>query len=163
PLQPAGLAERSRQRARLVRHLGESLSRGECRPGRQLAAHDARHVDPRQQALGRRARPHRRALRNARCLAAAVAPLAADEPTPSRNDEYLLYQTLLGSFREEGDDGDPARGLAAYAERIECYMLKAARESRARTSWISPDPAYESALAGFVRGVLAPSASNPFL
>ncbi|MBX3589628.1 MAG: malto-oligosyltrehalose synthase [Burkholderiaceae bacterium] len=102
-------------------------------------------------------------LRRWRLMNRSRRSTVGGDPAPSRNDEYLLYQTLLGSFQDESEGGDPARALAVYAERIERYMLKAARESKARTSWISPDPAYESALAGFVRGVLAPSASNPFL
>lgn len=73
------------------------------------------------------------------------------EPAPSRNDEYLLYQVLLGTFRPEGLAGD---ALAAYVERIERYAIKAAREAKLRTSWIEPDAAYEDALVAFVRGLL---------
>ena len=54
------------------------------------------------------------------------------QPAPSLNDEYLLYQTLIGSWPlEELDEA----GLAAYRERIEGYMIKAAREAKSRTSW----------------------------
>ena len=43
---------------------------------------------------------------------------------PGRNDEYLLYQTLVGAWPLELDAPDhPA--LAAFAERIVAYMLKA--------------------------------------
>ena len=45
---------------------------------------------------------------------------------PSRNDEYLLYQTLLGTFPNGPID---AAALEAYRDRMESYMLKAARES----------------------------------
>ncbi len=82
------------------------------------------------------------------------------DAAPSRNDEYLLYQVLLGSFRPERDAGD---GLAAYTERIDGYMIKAAREAKQETSWVNPDPDYERALSGFVQAVLAPGDSNAFL
>lgn len=81
-------------------------------------------------------------------------------PAPSRNDEYLLYQTLLGTF-PAGELDDAA--LEEYCGRIERYMLKAAREAKDRTSWISPNEEYEEALAGFVRALLGRAQHNPFL
>jgi (1->4)-alpha-D-glucan 1-alpha-D-glucosylmutase len=81
-------------------------------------------------------------------------------PAPSRNDEYLLYQTLVGTLPEEPfDEG----GLAAYRERITQYWLKAAREAKRHTSWISPNAAYEDALAAFIGAALARPAGNLFL
>jgi (1->4)-alpha-D-glucan 1-alpha-D-glucosylmutase len=78
---------------------------------------------------------------------------------PSRNDEYLLYQTLIGSFPPAaGDDA-----LPAYRERIERYMIKAAREAKLRTSWMAIDEEYESALRAFVADLLTPRGDNPFL
>jgi (1->4)-alpha-D-glucan 1-alpha-D-glucosylmutase len=40
-------------------------------------------------------------------------------------------------------------------ERLQAYMLKAAREAKLRTSWINPDLDYEAALERFVRESLA--------
>ncbi len=79
---------------------------------------------------------------------------------PSRNDEYLLYQILLGTYPARGLD---EAALGAYRERIEQYMLKAAREAKAHTSWISPNEEYEGALAAFVRALLGRVQPNPFL
>jgi (1->4)-alpha-D-glucan 1-alpha-D-glucosylmutase len=81
-------------------------------------------------------------------------------PAPSRNDEYLLYQTLVGSFPDGALD---AAGLAAYRERIQAFMLKAAREAKAHTSWITPDLEYEAALAAFVEALLARLEGDLFL
>jgi len=81
-------------------------------------------------------------------------------PAPSRNDEYLLYQTLLGTF-PPGEPDDAA--LEDYAGRIERYMVKAAREAKDRTSWISPNEEYEEALAKFVHALLGRAQHNPFL
>jgi len=82
------------------------------------------------------------------------------EPAPSRNDEYLLYQTLLGSFPVPAPAPD---ALAAYCARIEAYMLKAVREAKVHTSWINPNEAYEAAVAAFVRALLGKADANLFL
>jgi (1->4)-alpha-D-glucan 1-alpha-D-glucosylmutase len=79
---------------------------------------------------------------------------------PSRNDEYLLYQTLIGSF----PPGDPGSAeVDAYRGRIEAYMVKASRESKVRTSWLSVHAPYEEALTAFVAALLHGSGANPFL
>jgi (1->4)-alpha-D-glucan 1-alpha-D-glucosylmutase len=81
-------------------------------------------------------------------------------PAPSANDEYLLYQTLLGTWPlDELDDTE----LAAYRTRIQGYMRKAAREAKVHTSWINPDPGYEEALAEFVAALLSSTRRNRFL
>jgi len=77
---------------------------------------------------------------------------------PSANDEYLLYQTLLGAW-----PNDEAPDLAAFRARIQAYMQKAAREGKLRTSWINVDEPYERALAAFVDGLLGALDHNPFL
>jgi (1->4)-alpha-D-glucan 1-alpha-D-glucosylmutase len=79
---------------------------------------------------------------------------------PTSNDEYLLYQTLIGSFPLDAQSDE---ALNAYCERIEAYMLKAVREAKAHTSWLNPVEGYETALTGFVRALLAPGARNLFL
>ncbi len=83
-----------------------------------------------------------------------------DGPAPSRTDELLLYQTLIGSLPVGELDETQ---LADYRERIVAYMTKAAREAKTRTSWTRPHADYEDALASFVRGVLARLAPNPVL
>ena len=70
-------------------------------------------------------------------------------PAPSRNDEVLLYQTLIGSWPA----ADAPR--AEYRERIGRYMQKAIREAKVHTSWIAVNEDYESAVASFVDALLA--------
>ncbi|MCW5631772.1 MAG: malto-oligosyltrehalose synthase [Rubrivivax sp.] len=82
------------------------------------------------------------------------------EPAPTRSDEYLLYQLLVGSLPAGALD---EAGLAAWAQRVEASMLKAARESKRITSWMRPHEAYEAALTAFVRALLGRLAPNPFL
>jgi (1->4)-alpha-D-glucan 1-alpha-D-glucosylmutase len=73
------------------------------------------------------------------------------ESVPSANDEYLFYQSLLGVWPL---DPSEAENLESLAERMEAYMLKAAREAKAHTSWINPNTEYEEALSHYIRGVL---------
>src|SRR5690606_37846051 len=79
---------------------------------------------------------------------------------PSRNDEYLFYQTLLGVWPLEAVDQE---GLARLRERLESYMLKAIKEAKIHTSWINPDGEYEAGVIHFVQSVLGNLEKNPFL
>src|ERR1700756_1373101 len=82
------------------------------------------------------------------------------QPAPTRNDEYLLYQTLIGTWPSEPlEDAD----WKAFTERIEQYALKAAREAKEHTSWANANSEYESALVDFTRAILDRSAHNRFL
>ena len=58
---------------------------------------------------------------------------------PSRNDEYLFYQTLIGCWPLEELD---AAASTAFRERIQAYMIKAAREAKLRTSWANINTEY---------------------
>ncbi len=55
--------------------------------------------------------------------------------------EYLIWQTLVGTWPIE-------------AERLHPYVEKAIREAKTRTTWTSPDEAYEAAVHHFVDGVV---------
>jgi (1->4)-alpha-D-glucan 1-alpha-D-glucosylmutase len=81
-------------------------------------------------------------------------------PAPGPNQEYLLYQILLGSWPLEPMD---AAALKAYAERIAAYMIKASREAKSRTSWSDRSKEYEDALTQFVHLLLEPRDGNLFL
>lgn len=81
-------------------------------------------------------------------------------PAPTRNDEYLFYQTLIGTCPTEALDD---AGWRAFSERIENSMLKSARESKERTSWANLNSEYEGALLHFVRSALQRRAKNRFL
>jgi (1->4)-alpha-D-glucan 1-alpha-D-glucosylmutase len=83
-----------------------------------------------------------------------------DEVAPSANDEYLLYQTLVGTFPQGGAAGT---ALAAYRERIQAYMVKAAREAKDRSSWVAINEEYEAAVTRFVGDLLDETTSAPFL
>jgi (1->4)-alpha-D-glucan 1-alpha-D-glucosylmutase len=75
-----------------------------------------------------------------------------DQALPDPNEEYLLYQTLVGAWPLENINGTKA---GRFKTRIREYMLKAAREAKTHTSWISPNTSYERALLDFVDSVLS--------
>jgi len=102
----------------------------------------------------------RLALRRWKMLNRSHRTKAGDLSAPSPRDEYLLYQTLLGTLPVEPLD-DAA--LGQWRARIEANVLKAAREAKLDTSWIAPDATYEDALRTFVRGLLGRLHPNPFL
>jgi (1->4)-alpha-D-glucan 1-alpha-D-glucosylmutase len=95
-----------------------------------------------------------------RDLNAAKKSVVNEKPAPDANDEYLLYQTLLGAW--PGDDLSVAQ-LQFFRERMVACMLKSIKEAKTRTSWLNPNTAYEEATKNFVEGVLADSSQNDFL
>lgn len=58
------------------------------------------------------------------------------QPAPGRNDEYLLYQTLVGAWPVEEVSNPFSPGFQA---RIREYMVKSTREAKVHTSWINPN------------------------
>lgn len=76
---------------------------------------------------------------------------------PDANEEYFLYQTLLGAwplFEEE---------LPEFKERLRAYVIKAAREAKVHTRWIASNHEHENALTAFVQAILDDSDNQEFL
>src|SRR5262249_31961477 len=69
-----------------------------------------------------------------------------DETVPDANEEYLLYQTLVGAWPLE--PGSP-EGSEEFVSRIQAYLLKALHEAKVHTSWINPNPDYDNAVIEF--------------
>ena len=90
--------------------------------------------------------------------AAEVRPLARTSPAasrrdvdgraaPDRNDEYLLYQTLLGAWPAAATtDESPRRS----AERLRAYMQKATKEAKVTRAGSTRTPRTTAATRGFV-------------
>ena len=74
---------------------------------------------------------------------------------PSAAFEYMLYQALLGAWPSDQSDN-------AFAERMQAYALKAAREGKQETSWLNPNQAYEAGLQTFLARILDRSISAEF-
>jgi (1->4)-alpha-D-glucan 1-alpha-D-glucosylmutase len=81
------------------------------------------------------------------------------EPAPDNNEEYLLYQTLLGAWPLAPGAGEHG----AFVERIQRYMHKALREAKVHMSWVNPRPEYDEAVRSFIARILDPSQPNEFL
>jgi (1->4)-alpha-D-glucan 1-alpha-D-glucosylmutase len=80
--------------------------------------------------------------------------------SPDRNEEYLLYQTLVGAWPLDGS-GDEV--FALFRQRIREYMLKALREAKVNSSWITPNPAWEESVDAFVSTILDRAKAGHFL
>jgi (1->4)-alpha-D-glucan 1-alpha-D-glucosylmutase len=82
------------------------------------------------------------------------------EPAPSRNDEYLLYQTLVGAW-----PGEPLEGAALenFRNRIIEYMTKATKEAKQRTSWVNPNAPYDAAVREFIEALFSAKPNKKFL
>lgn len=76
---------------------------------------------------------------------------------PDKNDEYFLYQTLVGAY-----PFDP-KEHPEFTQRIKEYIIKAIREAKIYTAWIKPDSDYEGAFVSFVKRILEPGENNRFL
>jgi len=81
----------------------------------------------------------------------------AGRPVPDAALEVLLYQTLLGAWPLSQEE------VPTFKERLRRYLLKAVRQAKTSTGWLSPDPAYEEALFEFADSILASSEGNRFL
>jgi (1->4)-alpha-D-glucan 1-alpha-D-glucosylmutase len=75
-------------------------------------------------------------------------------PTPDRNEEYFLYQTLLGVWPIEQDVCE------TLVKRLQDYLVKATREAMVHTRWTRPNQKHEDALQEFVAKVLSPDAED---
>jgi len=107
-------------------------------------------------------------MRMNRSLRRTVKGKTAPDPAT----EYLFYQSLVALWPTvatgDADASLPdSETLQTLADRLDQYMLKAAREAKTRTNWIDGNAEFETALSEFVRGaVLDESASgtmSPFL
>ncbi len=85
-------------------------------------------------------RPRRRALGDGR-------------PVPDSNEEYLLYQTLVGAWPMEMPD--PA-ARQDFTRRIQQYMVKAVHEAKVNLSWTNQNPEYVALLEQFIARILQP-------
>jgi (1->4)-alpha-D-glucan 1-alpha-D-glucosylmutase len=75
---------------------------------------------------------------------------------PDANEEYLIYQTLLGVWPPNADD-------ASITKRLQDYMVKALREARIHTRWIEANEAYEGAVVRFVELILSRETAPRFV
>jgi (1->4)-alpha-D-glucan 1-alpha-D-glucosylmutase len=82
---------------------------------------------------------------------------------PDANEEYFLYQTLLGAWPFEMKD---EASREEFIQRMQEYMAKAVHEAKVNLSWINQNQDYVDSLNHFIERILTPATSkrqNPFL
>jgi len=82
---------------------------------------------------------------------------------PDNNEEYLLYQTILGAWPWQMASNEDRE---SYVERIRQYASKALSEAKVNLSWINPDPEYMKAVHAFITGIMMPGPrgkESPFI
>ncbi|HAU32457.1 MAG: Maltooligosyl trehalose synthase [Desulfotomaculum sp. 46_296] len=87
----------------------------------------------------------------------AAKKVINNQTAPDGNMEYLIYQTLVGTWPLNKKE------IPVFRKRLNDYLIKAAREAKLHTSWLQPDKDYEDALVHFIGSILEPSESNMFL
>jgi (1->4)-alpha-D-glucan 1-alpha-D-glucosylmutase len=86
-----------------------------------------------------------------------------DAEAPDAGEEYLLYQTLLGTWPVDLD-GAPVPSVGPkFIARIQRYMAKALKEAKLNTSWIQPNENWDDAMQEFVARILEAGPRNKFL
>ena len=73
-------------------------------------------------------------------------------PAPSRSEEILIYQTLLGAWPSAPEE------VEGFPRRVKEFLIKALREAKQNSSWIEPHEEYERAVQEFVDRILGDEA-----
>jgi (1->4)-alpha-D-glucan 1-alpha-D-glucosylmutase len=105
-----------------------------------------------------------RAVRRWQKLNRDLKSIIDDLPAPDESDEYLLYQTLIGTWPiGHGNDGVEE----SFIRRIQEYLIKAAREAKIHSSWLNQNEEYEKAVRDFIERILTAGKpgerENPFI
>ncbi|MBL7699383.1 MAG: malto-oligosyltrehalose synthase [Chitinophagaceae bacterium] len=74
---------------------------------------------------------------------------------PDKNDEYFIYQTLVGSFPSIHEKEE----IEKYPGRIAEYLQKALREAKVHTNWTEPNVRYEEACINFAKKLIQENSS----
>jgi (1->4)-alpha-D-glucan 1-alpha-D-glucosylmutase len=72
---------------------------------------------------------------------------------PDSNEEYLIYQTIVGAWPWKMETLDDRH---EFLERIKQYCKKALSEGKVNLSWMNPNPAYLDAVNSFLTAILLP-------
>ena len=74
-----------------------------------------------------------------------------DSEVPDPNEEYLLYQTLIGIWPAAPmDDGQHED----FVQRVQAYMDKAVKEAKVHTTWMNVNEEHDRALSDFIAEIL---------
>lgn len=73
----------------------------------------------------------------------------AGKTAPDPNDEYFIYQTLIGTYPLHLDPENED-----YRNRLNDYLTKVIKEAKVHTNWSNPDQIYEDKVLEFVSKLL---------
>ncbi|PYK93159.1 MAG: malto-oligosyltrehalose synthase [Verrucomicrobia bacterium] len=85
-----------------------------------------------------------------------------DAEAPDANEEYLLYQTLVGTWPMQPSGEPEETSTPEYVERLQTYMAKALNEAKINTSWIQPNEEWLAAMRDFIAKILETSLKAKF-
>jgi (1->4)-alpha-D-glucan 1-alpha-D-glucosylmutase len=68
--------------------------------------------------------------------------------TLSKNDEYFIYQSIVGGFPEDFQISD------TWIKRLQEYLVKVVREAKVNSNWETPNEAYEKTCSEFIEHIL---------
>ena len=130
------------------------------------STHDTKRsedVRARMLAISELSEPWRRSLTRWRAVNRRWKKHIEEAEAPDANEEYLLYQTLLGTWPLTDSGGAMANPGPDYIERIQAYMAKALNEAKVNTSWIQPNEEWLGATRDFIAKALESSPKNKFV
>ncbi len=82
-----------------------------------------------------------------------------NKKVPDNNEEYFIYQTILGGMPFQADEN--------FLTRTQDYLQKVLREAKVHSNWAEPDEVYETSVFEFIAGILEneefKNSFNPFL
>ena len=155
PLHPAARAQRGGRRPGPLRALRRRSSTPPTSSARRaLPARAARHPDPRHQALGRRARAHRRAAADGRGVGEGCALAGAERAAARRRRPTTPARSTWSSRRSSA----PGR---SSAERLRPTSRRRCARPRSHTGWAEPDEALRGGGAPASRGPLRVRGASP--
>ena len=79
---------------------------------------------------------------------------------PARDDEYMLYQMMLGAWPADMLEAPSSEALSALGERLRGAIEKSLREGKRRSNWSAPNVEYEEAMQRFAREALRPDSGG---
>ncbi|NJW54439.1 hypothetical protein, partial [Salinimicrobium oceani] len=71
--------------------------------------------------------------------------LRKEKNIPDANEEYFIYQMLIGAWPFSGEPGEE------FLERSTAYLQKVLREAKVNSSWAQPDENYEEQVYDFLK------------
>jgi (1->4)-alpha-D-glucan 1-alpha-D-glucosylmutase len=80
----------------------------------------------------------------------SLRTMVRDKTAPSLNDEYFLYQSIVGGFPPD------FKITAEWIQRLQAYMVKALREAKVNSNWDDPYMEYEQACKQFIHNLFQP-------